>query len=171
MTKIIPYELIKHLEWVPGQEVPQMPAPMPAMQSVLSIDEIVKNGKEFYSEEKDSEGKHYIGVAVALQQAYDEMGSVAVIASMPYLIAGKAKAEKNKNAEKAITSGRTGSLRFLRKTQALTRMESLPGQGKKLFLFFTAEAFLLLRESGRHTAKGLRRRMLLNILMMNLMVC
>ena len=101
MTKIIPYELIKHLEWTPGQEVPQMPAPMPAMQSVLSIDELVKNGKEFYSEEKDSEGKHYIGVAVALQQAYDEMGSGAVIASMPYLIAGKAKAEKNKNAEKS----------------------------------------------------------------------
>ena len=101
MTKIIPYELIKHLEWVPGQEVPQMPAPMPAMQSVLSIDELVKNGKEFYSEEKDSEGKHYIGVAVALQQAHDEMGSGAVIASMPYLIAGKAKAEKNKNAEKS----------------------------------------------------------------------
>ncbi|MFH1065414.1 MAG: hypothetical protein V1734_02835, partial [Nanoarchaeota archaeon] len=88
MTKIIPYELIKHLEWVPGQEVPQMPAPItakPAMQNVRSIDELVKKGKEFYSEEKDSEGKHYIGVAVALQQAYDEMGSNAVIASMPYL--------------------------------------------------------------------------------------
>ncbi|MBU2637727.1 MAG: hypothetical protein KJ955_02040 [Nanoarchaeota archaeon] len=94
MTKIIPYELIKHLEWVPGQEVPQMYAPMPAMQSVLSIDELVKNGKEFYSEEKDSEGKHYIGVAVALQQAQDEMGTDAVIASMPYLIAGKTNADK-----------------------------------------------------------------------------
>ncbi|MFH1065415.1 MAG: hypothetical protein V1734_02840 [Nanoarchaeota archaeon] len=104
MTKIIPYELIKHLEWVPGQEVPQMPAPItakPAMQNVRSIDELVKKGKEFYSEEKDSEGKHYIGVAVALQQAYDEMGSNAVIASMPYLIAGKANADKNKNAEKS----------------------------------------------------------------------
>ncbi|MFH1065865.1 MAG: hypothetical protein V1734_05155, partial [Nanoarchaeota archaeon] len=43
----------------------------PLRQNVLSIDELVKNGREFYSEEKDSEGK-YVGVAVALQQAYDE---------------------------------------------------------------------------------------------------
>ncbi|MBU2637725.1 MAG: hypothetical protein KJ955_02030, partial [Nanoarchaeota archaeon] len=66
MTKIIPYELIKHLEWVPGQEVPQMPKPgtaKPALQSVLSIDELVKNGKEFYSEEKNSDDR-YVGVAV-----------------------------------------------------------------------------------------------------------
>ena len=98
MTKIIPYELIKHLEWVPGQEVPQMPAPgaaKPATQSVLSIDELVKNGSQFYSEEKDSDG-NYIGVAVALQKAYDKMGNDAVIASMPYLIAGKANADKKK---------------------------------------------------------------------------
>ncbi|MDI6738069.1 MAG: hypothetical protein QME12_06165, partial [Nanoarchaeota archaeon] len=96
MTKIIPPELIRHLEWSPGQEVPQMPAPgaaKPVQQIVLSIDELVKNGKQFYSAEKDSEGR-YIGVAAALQQAYDEMGSDAIIATMPYLIAGKAKAGK-----------------------------------------------------------------------------
>ena len=38
--------------------------------------------------------------------------------------------------------------------RALTKMESSPRQGKKLFLFFTAEAFSPLRESGRHTARG-----------------
>ena len=115
-----------------------MPAPgaaKPATQSVLSIDELVKNGSQFYSEEKDSDG-NYIGVAVALQKAYDKMGNDVVIASMPYLIAGKA------NADKKIISGKIGSLRFLRKMQALTRTESLPRQGKKLSSLCTAEGIL-----------------------------
>ena len=109
-------------------------AAKPATQSVLSIDELVKNGNQFYSNEKDSEGR-YIGVAAALQKAHDEIGTDAVIASMPYLIAGKA------NADKKIISGKIGSLRFLRKMQALTRTESLPRQGKKLSSLCTAEEF------------------------------
>jgi len=99
MTKIIPRELIKHLEWVPGQQTPQkslvVPTPViqPVQQRTGSIDELIKNGKEFYSEQKDSKG-NYIGVAVALQEAYNAMGSDGIIASMPYLIAGKSQADK-----------------------------------------------------------------------------
>ena len=71
----------------------------PVQQRTAGIEALVKNGSQFYSEEKDSDG-NYIGVAVALQKAYDKMGNDAVIASMPYLIAGKA------NADKKIISGR-----------------------------------------------------------------
>ena len=83
----------------------------PVQQRTAGIEALVKNGSQFYSEEKDSDG-NYIGVAVALQKAYDKMGNDAVIASMPYLIAGKA------NADKKIISGRIGSLRFLKKMRA-----------------------------------------------------
>ena len=65
----------------------------PVQQRTAGIEALVKNGSQFYSEEKDSEGR-YIGVAAALQKAYDKMGNDAVIASMPYLIAGKANADK-----------------------------------------------------------------------------
>ena len=93
MTRIIPRELIKHLEWTPGQQPPQKPAvnpaPQPVQQRTSSIDALVNRGREFYSEQND------IGVAVALQEAYDQMGSDAVIATMPYLIAGKVKADES----------------------------------------------------------------------------
>ncbi|MBS3142439.1 hypothetical protein J4464_03560 [Candidatus Woesearchaeota archaeon] len=98
MTRIIPRELIKHLEWIPGQQPPQRPAvnptPQPVQQRTASIDALVNGGREFFSEQKDSNG-NYIGVAVALQEAYDQMGSDAIIATMPYLVAGKAQAEKS----------------------------------------------------------------------------
>ena len=98
MTRIIPRELIKHLEWIPGQQPPQRPAvnlnSQPVQQRTASIDALVNGGREFFSEQKDSNG-NYIGVAVALQEAYDQMGSDAIIATMPYLVAGKAQAEKS----------------------------------------------------------------------------
>ena len=98
MTRIIPRELIKHLEWTPGQQPPQRPAvnlnSQPVQQRTASIDALVNGGREFFSEQKDSNG-NYIGVAVALQEAYDQMGSDAIIATMPYLVAGKAQAEKS----------------------------------------------------------------------------
>ena len=52
----------------------------PVQQRTAGIEALVKNGSQFYSEEKDSDG-NYIGVAVALQKAYDKMGNDAVIAS------------------------------------------------------------------------------------------
>jgi len=86
------------LEWIPGQQPPQRPAvnptPQPVQQRTASIDALVNGGREFFSEQKDSNG-NYIGVAVALQEAYDQMGSDAIIATMPYLVAGKAQAEKS----------------------------------------------------------------------------
>ena len=99
MTKIIPRDLIKHLEWIPGQQPTQKPivnpiqTPQPIQLRTSSIDALIKNGKEFYSEQKDGKG-NYIGVAVALQEAYDQMGSDGIIATLPYLIAGKAQADK-----------------------------------------------------------------------------
>lgn len=61
--------------------------------SVISIDALINRGREFYSDKKDSNRK-YIGLAVALQDAVEQMGSDGIIATMPYLIAGKAKAGK-----------------------------------------------------------------------------
>src|SRR3989338_11275943 len=104
MTRIIPRELIKHLEWVPGQQPPERPvvtpAPQPVLQKSLSIDALINNGKEFYSEKKDRNGT-YIGVAVALQKAVDNIGQEGIIATMPYLIAGKANADKDNYLRKA----------------------------------------------------------------------
>lgn len=100
MTKIIPRDLIKQLEWVPGQQTPQRPVvnptptPQPVQRRTISIDALIKNGKEFHSEQKDAKGR-YIGLAIALQEAYDQMGSNELIATLPYLIAGKAQADKS----------------------------------------------------------------------------
>lgn len=62
--------------------------------SGVSIDALINRGIEFYSDKKESNGK-YIGLAVALQEAVEQMDSEGIIATMPYLIAGKAKAGKN----------------------------------------------------------------------------
>ncbi|MBI1968846.1 hypothetical protein HYS49_02960 [Candidatus Woesearchaeota archaeon] len=98
MIKIIPRELIKHLEWTPDQQLPQKPqvnpTSQPVQQRTASIDALINSGREFYSEQKDSKG-NYIGVAVALQEAMKQRGSDAIIATMPYLVAGKAQADKN----------------------------------------------------------------------------
>ncbi|MEK6816027.1 MAG: hypothetical protein AABY09_00300 [Nanoarchaeota archaeon] len=97
MTRIIPRELIRHLEWTPGQDALEIPivslSPQPVLQRFGSIDALVSGGREFYSEQKDSRG-HYMGVAVALQDAVSRMGQDGIIATMPYLIAGKSKADK-----------------------------------------------------------------------------
>lgn len=102
MTKLIPRELIKHLEYVPGQQIPQKPVPVstPSMpqskvvlQGAFSIDALIKEGKPFYCTDKDSK-ENYIGVAVSLQQASEYAGAEGIVASMPYLIAGKSQADK-----------------------------------------------------------------------------
>ena len=96
MTRIIPRELIKHLEWTLGQQPPPKPAvnpiPQPVPQRTVSIDALVNNGRVFYSAEQDANGR-YIGVAVALQDALNEKGSDGIVATMPYFIAGKAQAD------------------------------------------------------------------------------
>jgi len=98
MTSIIPRELIKHLEWVPGQEPLQQEQPKPVtpiqQQNILfSLDDILK-GRTFYSEEKDS-NDNYIGTAVALQEALDFANTNGIVATMPELIAAKVKADKD----------------------------------------------------------------------------
>ncbi len=96
MTRIIPYELIKHLEWDPGKEMPnsqnsEKPS-QPGQQRTFGIDDLVRNGKAFYSNEKEDGNR--IGVAVALQQALDYAGENGIIVTMPELIAAKVKADK-----------------------------------------------------------------------------
>ena len=66
-------------------------SPISISHSSFSIDDILK-GKTFYSNEQDN-GK-YIGVPVALQQALVYAGAEGIVASMPYLVAGKAAADK-----------------------------------------------------------------------------
>ena len=96
MNPIIPRNLIKHLEWTPGQEMPQHPVPSIVIptNAQFSIDNILK-GKSVYSEEKDSTNTYYIGVAVALREALEHAGAKGIVATMPELIAAKLKAERN----------------------------------------------------------------------------
>ena len=97
MDPIIPRDLIQHLEWKPGQEIPPLPAGNPASReqgNVFSIDTLIKSGKPFYSEEKDS-NNNWIGVAVSLRQAAAHAGTDGIVASLPYLLAGKVKADKS----------------------------------------------------------------------------
>src|SRR3989344_5291088 len=96
MTRI-PRELIRHLEWSPGQEVPVIdapkPAPAPAVDTAkFSIDDLINNGKHFYSNKQNSDGSN-VGVPIALREALEYAGSEGIVPSMPYLIAGKAKAD------------------------------------------------------------------------------
>jgi hypothetical protein len=90
MTRIIPRELIKHLEWTPGQTPPAQPKvnPIPAVNpvqsSLFSIDDIM-NGKTFYDGSMPN----------ALRQAIEYAGTSGIVANMPEFVAAKAKAEKN----------------------------------------------------------------------------
>ncbi|MEM4259908.1 MAG: hypothetical protein QXG00_01600 [Candidatus Woesearchaeota archaeon] len=94
--------LIKHMDWVLGQNTPQRPVvdptptPQPVQQrtrSIEAIEALINYGQEFYSDERDERGGR-VGLAVAMQEAYDKMGSDGIIATLPYLIAGKAHADK-----------------------------------------------------------------------------
>jgi len=94
MEKIIPRNLIKHLEWTPGQALPQ-PAPVSASSPAIkrfSIDDILK-GQPFYSNQKD--GDNWVGLPIALREALKYAGSDGIIATMPELIAAKLKTDKN----------------------------------------------------------------------------
>jgi len=97
MTKIIPRELIKHLEWIPGQENPQEPVidsrPQSIRQKEVSIDDILK-GKTFFSDKKDVNDKS-IGLAVALKESLEYVGSNGYLGTMPELIAAKLKADNH----------------------------------------------------------------------------
>src|SRR3989339_305054 len=88
MTRIIPRELIKHLEWTPGQTQPPQPrvvppVAVPAQSSPFSIDNIL-NGRTLFD----------ISMPHALRQAIEYAGSSGIVANMPEFIAAKAKAEK-----------------------------------------------------------------------------
>ncbi|MBU4456460.1 MAG: hypothetical protein KKA65_03075 [Nanoarchaeota archaeon] len=102
MTKIIPdKDLEKYIQaigWTPGQKAPvrkpvnEPNKTQPTSQSIVNIDDILK-GNTFYSEEKKDD--KYIGVAVALQEALDFIGTDGYVATMPELIAAKIKADKS----------------------------------------------------------------------------
>jgi len=87
----IPQELLKNLErrLTVGSASPA-PTPAPAT-SILTISDLINTGRAFYSNETDSSGRN-IGVASSLRQALDY--APQGIATLPYLIAGKAQADK-----------------------------------------------------------------------------
>jgi len=89
MTRIIPRELIKHLEWIPGQEpLQQEPVPQvipPSQQnSLFYIDDILK-GTPFYDDK----------LPIALQKTLEFAGEGGIVATMPELIAAKIEADKS----------------------------------------------------------------------------
>ncbi len=85
----IPEELIKHLEWTPGSELPTvLPGPSPDD----SIDALIRRARIFFSDKRDDSLPSLpVGVADALEKAVLTMPN-GTIASLPYLVAGKAKA-------------------------------------------------------------------------------
>ena len=105
MVKIIPADRIKHLEWNPEKDSTQQQAPIqhqpiiPRNTAVafnsngFSVDDLVNNGKYFYSDKQDKNG-NWVGVPIAFQKALKYADANGIVASMPYLIAGKAQAEK-----------------------------------------------------------------------------
>jgi hypothetical protein len=98
IIRVIPRELLKHLEWTPGQEVPTPPptiAGSPAPQhNLFSLDDLIRRGQAFENTETDGNGK-WIGLPKSLQETTTYVGTDGVIASMPYLIGGKAQADTN----------------------------------------------------------------------------
>ena len=66
----------------------------PTAQSLFTIDDLIRRGVVYYSEKKDVSNR-YIGVPKALEQACNAAGNDGVIASLPYLIAGKAQSDRN----------------------------------------------------------------------------
>ena len=94
-TRVIPRELIKHLEWDPTQTtMPEKIPPKPLSQSSYKIEDLITKGKEFESEAKNQAGL-LIGIPTALREALQYTTPNGVVASMPYHIAGKAKADKS----------------------------------------------------------------------------
>ena len=60
--------------------------------AIFSIDDIL-NGETFYSDKKD--GNNYVGLPIALQEALKHSREDGMVATMPELIAAKAKADKS----------------------------------------------------------------------------
>ncbi len=97
MIRIIPRDLIRHLEWTPRQPQPELPkAPSiitPKTNLVYSVDDILR-GETFYSAEQDASGR-FVGVPAALQQALEFVNPTGIVATLPDFIAAKAKADKS----------------------------------------------------------------------------
>jgi hypothetical protein len=89
MRKIIPREQIKHLEWKPGDEIPEPPKAGSGGKNIanlaqFTVGELLQNGKHFYDA--------HLPTALRAAQTYTtERG---MIATLPALIAGKASADK-----------------------------------------------------------------------------
>jgi hypothetical protein len=87
--KIIPRNLIQHLEWQPGQEPSTPPAPEQlnpvSITSQYSVDDIINNGQEFYDNK----------LPIALQQAIDHAGTDGIVVTMPELLAAKIQVERS----------------------------------------------------------------------------
>lgn len=95
MTKIIPRELIKHLEWSPPKKEKRKKrktkTKRPTIIKSFSIDQLLE-GRTFYSQEKN-ENDQYIGTAVAFEQALNYAGKKGIVLTMPELIKARIKAK------------------------------------------------------------------------------
>ncbi len=81
------------------RSAPQPPEALPPNplieddDSNFTIDDLIKSGRHFYSAEQNA--GQFIGVAVSLKEALAHAKDGGLVASMPYLVAGMAKAEQN----------------------------------------------------------------------------
>jgi hypothetical protein len=85
MRKIIPREQIKHLEWKPGDAVPEPSKPPQQEEGTHFTPENILNGQSVYNEIMPR----------ALKEAIEYSGTKGIVASMPELIAAKAIADKD----------------------------------------------------------------------------
>ncbi len=111
MVKTIPSELIAHLKWNPSDKSPKpksapskqeptkktepVTPPLVIASGKFSIEDLVKHGKSFYNTDTNAD-KLNIGEAISLKEALEYATSDGVVASLPYLIAGKATADKKR---------------------------------------------------------------------------
>ena len=100
--KIIPRNLVSHLEWKPGlaPATPQPPLPPKGNGQLIDIERIVSEGSiegnTFYDATKDSTG-NYIGLPIALEQALAHAGADGFVPNLIEFIAAKVLAPKTHN--------------------------------------------------------------------------
>ncbi len=92
MTRIIPRHLITHLEWTSEKEV-ALRQQLSPVRTPYTIEELLA-GKVIDCVAKIAEKGNYIGLATALEEAEQTIGSEGVIASLPFFLAAKSVADK-----------------------------------------------------------------------------
>ncbi len=86
MTKRIPRELIRDLEWYPGKELPEREPPQPQVlhESAVSIEDLLEHSKAFKADT----------VTSSLRDAQEHAGEEGYVATLPELLQARIEADR-----------------------------------------------------------------------------